>query len=550
MNNAPGGGHKGAQAAHYEQRPDDQQVVCARCFQECASEWGHHLHCRLSGGKCAGADSIPFAVWKASESQRRSDQAAHSLADGGWLNTQAAALSDAYTTMYYHQMASRKAVESCKALVRDHVTACKEEVLRRLGRGKSPAEVQGLSDTLKDIFEVHRHVETESELTHRVQPVTPVERELLDEPNERGVPQGLRRGDHVYDVPICESLKAILRDRPCLLRRCREAAASWVNPRAGESLTVFSDIPDGAVFQAHPELGVGADCSDGAVRLAFILYYDEVEVVNSLGSFTGTHKIGLFYWALINLPPDQRMDLCNIHLATVVLDTDMHYYGAEQVVSGPPGEPDYPHGSSIGASLRALHGGIELSEPVNGQYVPVLTRGWLVIVSADHPAAAVLTGTMIGVGANKFCRECEADRRNCGHDHPCSFLNPTAATPPPRTLQKRLAEMDTCGNDEKKMASAGWTSWAHAFARCGPYFDFLKQVPYDLMHVEAEGLLKYELACFIFYCVRQQTFFDLADLNSVLDTYEFPGGGKQIPYFMEGLLKGKDAADREAKKAK
>ena len=51
---------------------------------------------------------------------------------------------------------------------------------------------------------------------------------------------------------------------------------------------------------------------------------------NALGSFVGTHKIGLFYWALLNLPAHQRMDLCNIHLATVVLDADMSYYGAEQ----------------------------------------------------------------------------------------------------------------------------------------------------------------------------------------------------------------------------
>ena len=35
---------------------------------------------------------------------------------------------------------------------------------------------------------------------------------------------------------------------------------------------------------------------------SFCINYDEVEVVNALGAFTGVHKIGLFYWALINLP--------------------------------------------------------------------------------------------------------------------------------------------------------------------------------------------------------------------------------------------------------
>ena len=60
-------------------------------------------------------------------------------------------------------------------------------------------------------------------------------------------------------------------------------------------MTVYADIPDGSVFRNHPELGVSADRSDDAVRLAFILYYDDilyydVEVVNALGAFTGVHK--------------------------------------------------------------------------------------------------------------------------------------------------------------------------------------------------------------------------------------------------------------------
>ena len=108
---------------------------------------------------------------------------------------------------------------------------------------------------------------------------------------------------------------------------------------------------------------------------------------------------------VLNFGPEERMDLANIHLATVVLDADISYYGIEQMVSGPPNEPNYPDGSSIGASLRALHEGIPLAIANEGKHTDINVRGWLVVVAADFPAAALLTGTMVGTAAQLFCRE-------------------------------------------------------------------------------------------------------------------------------------------------
>ena len=97
-------------------------------------------------------------------------------------------------------------------------------------------------------------------------------------------------------------------------------------------------MPDGARFREHPELGTSADRTDGALRLAFILYYDDLEVVNPLGAFHGKHKLGMFYWTLVNESPETRMAFSNLHLMTVALEQDIDYYGIEQVVSGLPGE--------------------------------------------------------------------------------------------------------------------------------------------------------------------------------------------------------------------
>ena len=211
----------------------------------------------------------------------------------------------------------------------------------------------------------------------------------------------------------------------------------------------------------------------------------------------------------------------------------------------PPNEPNWPEGSSIGASLRALHDGITLEGNV-------LTRGWLTVVSADNPAAAILTGTMVGTSARRFCRQCTVDRQVPGFDSPCSFVasSPSQAAPSVRTQAGRARDLEQCGDCEDDMNAAGWKSWSHAFTRCSPHFDFLQCVPEDLMHVEYEGIIKGELAHFLFYCVRVKEYFGLDALNRHLDMYPFPGGGKPVPYFTEGFLTGDTAAKVATKKAK
>ena len=113
----------------------------------------------------------------------------------------------------------------------------------------------------------------------------------------------------------------------------RSAAQSWARRKhsPGDKKYVYVDLPDGARFRDHPELGANADRSDGALRLAFILYYDELEVVNPLGAFHGKHKLGLFYWTLVNVAQESRMAFKNMHLMTVALQSDIDYYGIEQV---------------------------------------------------------------------------------------------------------------------------------------------------------------------------------------------------------------------------
>lgn len=433
----------------------------------------------------------------------------------------------------------------------ESLKSAKEEILRRLARrALLPTDQQGnLEATISEVFDAHSVLQgksIDSNYRKGLTIVTPIKRELIDRPDKYGKARGPRRGEHVYDVPLTKTLEAMFSDEPGLLIKFQNVAADWAatKPVAGGASFVYHDLTDGEVFRSHSELGPDADRTDGSLRLAFILYYDDVEVVNALGSFTGVHKLGLFYWAFVNHHRSERMALRNIHLATVALEADIAYYGIEQIVCGPPREPE--DGSSIGACLRRLDKGHTIKVDQGGAEVPILVRGWLLVASADYPAAGLLSGSMCGATAVRFCRECEIDRHDPDYDveDPNSFVDPDCPSAYPlRNPRSVETSKRKCGCDTKKMAKDGWTTWKHAFTRI-PKFNILLGLPQDLMHVECEGTLKCECAAFLFYCIRIRKFFTLEDLNRKLDSHPFQDS-KRPPYFTEGIEKGRANPDTD-----
>ena len=55
-----------------------------------------------------------------------------------------------------------------------------------------------------------------------------------------------------------------------------------------------------------------------------VVYYDDLEVVNPLGSYTKKHKLGCLYFFLGNIRPHFRSTLNCIHLVAVGRTKDMY----------------------------------------------------------------------------------------------------------------------------------------------------------------------------------------------------------------------------------
>lgn len=66
--------------------------------------------------------------------------------------------------------------------------------------------------------------------------------------------------------------------------------------------------------------------------LQFILYYDELEVCNPLGSKAGLQKLGMFYIVLGNIPPKYRSCLKMINLLAIVRASYVKTYGMDKIL--------------------------------------------------------------------------------------------------------------------------------------------------------------------------------------------------------------------------
>ena len=111
---------------------------------------------------------------------------------------------------------------------------------------------------------------------------------------------------------------------------------------------LLGDYCDGTLFQNHP-LFRDNNCRENSLSLQFIIYYDDVEVVNPLGSRRGKYKLGmhseptlikftfvcliaLFYYTLGNIRPKYRSTLRAIQLIAVVTYPLLKEYGFESVL--------------------------------------------------------------------------------------------------------------------------------------------------------------------------------------------------------------------------
>lgn len=211
--------------------------------------------------------------------------------------------------------------------------------------------------------------------------------EVLDEVFEVG-----------YVVPFLQSLQQFLS-----IRQVHQSVIrSFTLGNSGDETDVYSDVWDGNFIKQNPLF-----LEKKGQVLGFQVNMDDVELANPLGSKKEKHKVSIFYWMLLNIPPQFRSSLKNIQLLGMVSSDLLKRRGVNTFIA------------PFLADLKLLYNGVELN-------VRNDKRKWFSVsvnFAGDMPASNFMGGFKESVEfTNLPCQTCminKSDLDNIHHNVDC-----------------------------------------------------------------------------------------------------------------------------------
>lgn len=288
-----------------------------------------------------------------------------------------------------------------------------------------------------------------------------------------------------YYVPLLETLKQLL--------STNEYVTEVLNSHQCNSLTL-NDFCDGETFRAHPLF------TADPYALQIVAYFDELEVVNPIGTYVKKHKLGCLFFTLGNVRPQFRSILKAINLVAIVKHED---------ISGEIGIDSFL--APFVTDLKKLYcDGINVC--VGSQnYV---FYGGLIAFLADNLAAHLLGGFKQSMSfALRMCRTCYATRslvKSCFTEARCTL----------RTAESHYSQSQLLEGSLKAHYSTVYGINRLSILEDVPGFSVVHGLHHDIMHDLFEGVVPYELKLLLRHFI-QAKYFSLQLLNERLDSYDF-----------------------------
>lgn len=271
-----------------------------------------------------------------------------------------------------------------------------------------------------------------------------------------------------------------------------EIQAEVLNPHSSDG-NELADFCDGSIFKEHPMFG-----SD-PYALQIIGYYDELEVVNPIGSYVSKHKLGCMFFILGNIRPRYRSTLKAINLVAVAKHEDIIQYGMDTFLS--PFVEDlktlFCDGVcvSIGGESHTFHGS-------------------LLAFLADNLAAHAVGGFKEGMAfALRICRTCMITPEQ-------SQLSFTEASCKLRNPERHFEQCQLVEGPLGDHYSTNFGINRTSALESVPGFSVVTCVPHDIMHDLYEGVVPYEMKLLIIHCV-QEKYFSVEFLNDRIQRFDF-----------------------------
>lgn len=230
------------------------------------------------------------------------------------------------------------------------------------------------------------------------------------------------------------------------------------------------------------------DCS-----VSLILYVDDFEICNPLGTSRKKHKICALYWILGNLPPACHSSLSSINLAALINSNDVKVYGYDTVL-----EP-------------LINDLITLEQ--HGIFVEKLgktLKGTVQCVVADNLGAHAIAGFVESFSGRYSCRFCTAERSDRSDLGAGGF---TLRTEDVHKIHLKTAEENSLSNYygvKRKCALS--EKLTHFYVTSG--------FPPDIVHDLFEGIVPVEIALCLNVFISKK-YFNLATLNKAIEDFPY-----------------------------
>lgn len=286
-------------------------------------------------------------------------------------------------------------------------------------------------------------------------------------------------------VPILSSLQVLLKKADVF-----EKVQETTTQQPGQ----YSSYRDGSYCQENPLL------SDEGLKLSLILYIDDFEIANPLGTSRKIHKTCAVYWILANLPIKYRSALHCTQLALLCNSNDVRNLGYAKVLA------------PLLNDLKTLEEG--------GVYIETFgdcLKGTVYSVVADNLAAHGLAGFKESFRGLYCCRYCLASKTDM------QISDATTGSSEMRTKDQHdrlVQEIQNNGSENDYGVKNSCVLSDHL-----SYFHPITGFPPDILHDLLEGVVPVELAL----CLKgmmTKKYFSLEDLNRAIMSFPYQHSDK------------------------
>lgn len=250
------------------------------------------------------------------------------------------------------------------------------------------------------------------------------------------------------------------------------------------------------------------------------LYWDDIEVVNPLGSKTTIHKIAAFYFSIQNIPLVESGQLSSIYLLALAYSEDLKGKDRFQKVLPP-----------FLYELRKLESAAGVTVDMEDEPEPEPLRATLCVLCADTLAAHEILG-YLSPSARHFCRKCMVSRGEFREN-----MNAVAEKRTKAMYEEHVRRVSQNYNFSTECGVKGTDCALHASSG----FDATQDAVFDIFHDFLEGLCHWVTSLTLRSFILVSKYFDLEDFNGRVAAFNYGVPdirNKPSANFSEDSLKG------------